>query len=94
MLRHMFVPSGFGLSEAVAASLTNQRSVVLVLALLVVLLPGSFVLGRILESGRSRPATVVPVRRHGGRRPVRGGHRGRRHVQPLPLLPVLRMSPW
>ena len=26
MLRHMFVPSGFGLSEAVAASLTNQRS--------------------------------------------------------------------
>jgi alginate O-acetyltransferase complex protein AlgI len=59
MLRHMFVPSGFGLSEALAASLTDQRSLVLVLALLVVLLPGSFVLGRILESGRSRPAVVT-----------------------------------
>ena len=59
MIRHMFVPSGFELSEAVAASLTNQRSLILVLALLVVLLPGSFVLGRILESGRSRPAVVT-----------------------------------
>ncbi len=55
----MFVPSGAGLSEAVAASLTDQRSLVLVLALLVVLLPGSFVLGRILESGRSRPAAIT-----------------------------------
>jgi alginate O-acetyltransferase complex protein AlgI len=59
MLQHMFVPSGFGLPEAVAASLTNQRSVVLALALLVVLLPGSFVLGRVLEAGRSRPAAIT-----------------------------------
>jgi alginate O-acetyltransferase complex protein AlgI len=59
MIKHMFVPSGLGLSEAVSASLTHQRSLVLVLALLVVLLPGSFVLGRILEAGRSRPAIAT-----------------------------------
>ena len=59
MLRHMFVPSGFGLPEAVAASLTNQRVLVLALALVVVLLPGSFVLGRVLDSGRGRPAVVT-----------------------------------
>jgi alginate O-acetyltransferase complex protein AlgI len=59
MLRHMFVPSGLGLPEAVSVSLTNTRSVMLVLALLVVLLPGSFVLGRVLEAGRSRKAGVT-----------------------------------
>jgi alginate O-acetyltransferase complex protein AlgI len=59
MLSHMFVPSGFGLPEAVAASLTNQRVLVLALALVVVLLPGSFVLGRVLDSGRGRPAVVT-----------------------------------
>ena len=59
MLRHMFVPSGLGLPEAVAASLTNQRVLVLALALVVVLLPGSFVLGRVLDSGRGRPAVVT-----------------------------------
>jgi alginate O-acetyltransferase complex protein AlgI len=59
MLHHMFVPSGFGLPDAVAASLTNQRVLLLALALLVVLLPGSFVLGRVLDSGRSRRAVVT-----------------------------------
>jgi alginate O-acetyltransferase complex protein AlgI len=59
MLKHMFVPSGFGLPEAVEVSLTNTRSIMLVLALLVVLLPGSFVLGRLLESGRTRAAGVT-----------------------------------
>jgi alginate O-acetyltransferase complex protein AlgI len=59
VLRHMFVPSGFGLPEAVAVSLTNTRSVMLVLALLVVLLPGSFVLGRILEASRTRRAVAT-----------------------------------
>jgi alginate O-acetyltransferase complex protein AlgI len=58
MIRHMFVPSGFGLPDTVAASLTHQRTVVLLLALLVVLLPGSFVLGRVLSLGRSRPAVL------------------------------------
>ncbi|MBB3678706.1 MBOAT family O-acyltransferase [Modestobacter versicolor] len=53
VLHAMFVPSGLGLPDAVSASLTNTRSVVLLLALLVVLLPGSFVLGRVLEAGRS-----------------------------------------
>jgi alginate O-acetyltransferase complex protein AlgI len=61
MLRHMFVPSGGGLPEAVSVSLTNTRSVMLVLALLVVLLPGSFVLGRILEAGRTPRAKVTRV---------------------------------
>ena len=59
MLRHMAVPSGLALPEAVAATLTNTRGVILVLALLVVLLPGSFVLGRMIEAGRSRPAVVT-----------------------------------
>jgi alginate O-acetyltransferase complex protein AlgI len=59
MLRHMVVPSGVALPDAVAVTLTNTRSVVLVLALLVVLLPGSFVLGRTVEAGRSRPAAVT-----------------------------------
>jgi alginate O-acetyltransferase complex protein AlgI len=60
-LRHMFIPSGLELSEAVAGSLTNTRSVVLLLALLVVLLPGSFVLGRVLEAGRSVRARTARV---------------------------------
>jgi alginate O-acetyltransferase complex protein AlgI len=55
----MFVPSGLGLPEGVAVSLTHTRSVMLVLALLVVLLPGSFVLGRVLETSRSRRAVVT-----------------------------------
>jgi alginate O-acetyltransferase complex protein AlgI len=59
MLRHMFVPSGFGIPEAVSVSLTNTRSVMLVLAMLVVLLPGSFVLGRILEASRTPRARVT-----------------------------------
>jgi alginate O-acetyltransferase complex protein AlgI len=59
MLKAMVVPTGDGLAEATAASLTNQRTVVLLLALLVVLLPGSLVLGRVLEAGRNLPATVT-----------------------------------
>jgi alginate O-acetyltransferase complex protein AlgI len=59
MLRAMVVPTGDSLAETVAASLTHQRAVVLVLALLVVLLPGSLVLGRVLEAGRSRPAVIT-----------------------------------
>jgi alginate O-acetyltransferase complex protein AlgI len=59
MLGHMFVFSGVGLPEAVSVALTNQRTVVLVLALLVVLLPGSVTLGRVLEAGRSGRAVVL-----------------------------------
>jgi alginate O-acetyltransferase complex protein AlgI len=59
MIGHMFSPSGLGLSEALDASLTHQRSLVFALALLVVLLPGSFVLGRILEAGRGRRAVTA-----------------------------------
>jgi alginate O-acetyltransferase complex protein AlgI len=57
----MFLPSGMELSEAVAGSLTHTRSVVLLMALLVVLLPGSFVLGRVLQTGRSVRATAARV---------------------------------
>jgi alginate O-acetyltransferase complex protein AlgI len=59
MLRAMVIPTGDGLAETVAASVTHQRTVVLVLALLVVLLPGSLVLGRVLEAGRGRPAVLT-----------------------------------
>jgi alginate O-acetyltransferase complex protein AlgI len=59
VLKHMFVPSGFGLPEAVSASLTNAATVMLVLGLIVVLLPGSFVLGRVLEDSRGRRATAA-----------------------------------
>jgi alginate O-acetyltransferase complex protein AlgI len=59
MLHHMFWPSGFALPAAVDASLTHQRVLLLVLALLVVLIPGSFVLGRVLDSGRGRPAKAT-----------------------------------
>jgi alginate O-acetyltransferase complex protein AlgI len=59
MLRAMFVPTAGGLPEAVSVALTHQRSLVLVLALLVVLLPGSLVLGRVLQAGRSRRAVIT-----------------------------------
>jgi alginate O-acetyltransferase complex protein AlgI len=59
MLRHMFVPSGLGLPETVSTALTHQRTLVLALSLLVVLLPATFVLGRVLDAGRGRPALVA-----------------------------------
>ena len=61
MIRAMFVPSGLARPEAVAAALTNQRTLVLALALLVVLLPSTFVLGRIVQDSRTRFAAVARV---------------------------------
>jgi alginate O-acetyltransferase complex protein AlgI len=61
MLRYMFVPSGFDLTDAVAVELTSQRELTLLLALLVVLLPASFVLGRYLETARSRVGATARV---------------------------------
>jgi alginate O-acetyltransferase complex protein AlgI len=54
LLQHMFSASGSRLPDAVAAALTHQRSVVLLVSMLVVLIPGSFVFGRLLE----RPADL------------------------------------
>jgi alginate O-acetyltransferase complex protein AlgI len=61
MLRAMVVPSGTGLPEAVEAALTDQRTLVLGLALLVVLLPSSFVLGRVVEESQGRFAVAARV---------------------------------
>lgn len=56
VLKHMFVPSGLDLPEAVSVALTDQRTLVFALSLLVVLLPATFVLGRVLETSRTRLA--------------------------------------
>ena len=61
MLRAMVVPSGLALPEAVDAALTDQRTLVLGLSLLVVLLPSTFVLGRVVEETRGRLAAVARV---------------------------------
>ncbi|MGH3753536.1 MAG: MBOAT family O-acyltransferase [Pseudonocardiaceae bacterium] len=60
-LQHMAIPEAVGLTDTVAASLTNQRLAILLLAALVFLLPARPVTGRYLESVRSRPATVLRV---------------------------------
>ena len=61
MLGHMVVPDVRGLSDAVNATLTNQRMVILLVSLLVVLLPTQPVTGQLLESSRSRAATLIRV---------------------------------
>jgi alginate O-acetyltransferase complex protein AlgI len=61
MIGHMFLPDGQGLTDVVNAALTNQRMVILLLALLVILLPNHPVTGPLLESSRSRPATAVRI---------------------------------
>jgi alginate O-acetyltransferase complex protein AlgI len=52
ILQSMFVPEKLGLDLATNVALTRERTVVMVLAATVVLLPRSFVLGRILDGGR------------------------------------------
>ena len=61
MLKAMVVPTGSGLSDQVAVALTHQRSVVLALALLVVLMPRDMVLGKVVDAGRGTWATVLRV---------------------------------
>ncbi|HVV24933.1 MAG TPA: MBOAT family protein [Pseudonocardiaceae bacterium] len=61
MLGHMVVPDTRGLSDVVNAALTNQRLVILLVALLVVFLPTYPVTGQILESSRTRPATALRI---------------------------------
>lgn len=59
MIGHMLLPDVSGLSDVVAASVTHQRMVFLLVGLVVVLLPRGSGTGPFVESVRSRPATVV-----------------------------------
>jgi alginate O-acetyltransferase complex protein AlgI len=61
LIKAMFVPTGSGVNDAVAVAMTHQRSVVLALALLVVLMPRDLVLGRVLDSGRTAWAGALRV---------------------------------
>jgi alginate O-acetyltransferase complex protein AlgI len=61
MLWNMALPDFQGLSDVVDAALTNQRTLILLAALVVVLLPPHPVTGPYLESVRSRNATVLRV---------------------------------
>lgn len=61
MLWHMLVPDFQGLSDVVDSALTNQRTLLLLTALVVVVLPPHPVTGPYLESVRSRSATVLRV---------------------------------
>jgi alginate O-acetyltransferase complex protein AlgI len=59
VLSAMFSWSGPGLSDVVAISLTNERTVVLALAALVVLLPRDLVLGKVLDTGKGAASAVL-----------------------------------
>ena len=59
--QHMVIPDLGGLTDAVSASLTHQRLVILLLAGVVFLLPARPITGRYLESMRSRPAAVLRI---------------------------------
>jgi alginate O-acetyltransferase complex protein AlgI len=59
VLGHMLVPDLAGLTDVVGSALTNQRTVILLLALVIVLVPTDPVTGPYLESSRSRPATAI-----------------------------------
>lgn len=61
ILGHMFLPDGSGLTDLVDAALTNQRLVILLVALLVVLLPTHPVTGPLLESSRGRMANAIRI---------------------------------
>lgn len=61
MIGHMLLPDFTGLSDVVSEAFTNQRLVILLCALVIVFLPAHPVTGPLLESSRSRPATVLRV---------------------------------
>ncbi len=61
MLGHMVLPDLSGLTDIVAASVTNQRVCVLLVALVVVALPANSGTGPFLESVRSRSANAVRI---------------------------------
>ncbi|GAB3393019.1 MBOAT family O-acyltransferase [Amycolatopsis echigonensis] len=61
MLGHMLIPDFGGLGDVVESALTNQRMVILLLALIVFILPAHPVTGPLLESSRSRGATALRI---------------------------------
>lgn len=61
MIGHMLLPDFTGLTDVVSEAFTNQRLVILLLALVIVFLPAHPVTGPLLESSRSKPATVLRV---------------------------------
>ncbi|PRX50482.1 alginate O-acetyltransferase complex protein AlgI [Prauserella shujinwangii] len=61
MIGHMLLPDFAGLTNVVEAALTNQRLVILLAALVIFFLPAHPVAGPLLESARSRSATVLRV---------------------------------
>lgn len=61
MIGHMLVPDFSGLGETVAAAATNQRIVLLVAALAIVVMPATPVTGPYLESSRDRIAVAARV---------------------------------
>ncbi len=58
ILHAMFTPTGRYLPDDVVAALTHQRFLVMALALTVVLLPRTFVFGKVLEFGRTQGAAL------------------------------------
>ena len=61
MIGHMLLPDFTGLTDVVGEAFTNQRFVILLCALAIVFLPAHPVTGPLLESSRSKPATVLRV---------------------------------
>jgi alginate O-acetyltransferase complex protein AlgI len=61
MIGHMLVPDFAGLTDVVAGAITNQRLVIMLAALTILFLPAHPVTGPLLESSRSKPATVLRV---------------------------------
>ena len=61
VIGHMIVPDFDGLSDVVDSALTNQRLLILLGAVAVVLLPANPVTGPMLESSRSTAATTMRV---------------------------------
>jgi alginate O-acetyltransferase complex protein AlgI len=59
IFKAMVVPSGFDVADAVDIALTNQRTLTLILASLVVLLPPAFVMGRSLDTSETPRGTVA-----------------------------------
>jgi alginate O-acetyltransferase complex protein AlgI len=61
MVGHMFLPDFDGLTDITLSALTNQRLVIMLIALAILFLPAHPVTGPLIESSRSRPATIIRV---------------------------------
>ena len=81
-------------SDALIAATTNQSMVMLAVGLLVVLMPARLVMGRFIEDYLSKPALVFRLAVLFVFAALRGDPGGGRHVQSVPLLPVLGWARW